>query len=123
MYKIPNVSPVRVSGRRHCRYLSSCVARVPEGVSQVLSRPCGGVNHLDGQSGVALGLSGLTGPVGLCNLLPHHHVEPGAGLVAKHKAGVVVVPLRVDEERTAEVHRVELIITWLRISTKLYRGP
>lgn len=52
------------------------------------------------------------GPVGLCDLLPHHCVETRAGLVAKHKASVVIVSVRVDEKRSTEVHRIELIITW-----------
>ena len=52
------------------------------------------------------------GPVGLCDLLPHHCVEAWAGLVAKHEASVVIVSVCVDEECSTEVHRIELIITW-----------
>lgn len=51
------------------------------------------------------------GPVRLCDLFPHHRVEARAGLVAKHKPGVVVVSVRVDEESPAEIHCAELIVT------------
>lgn len=51
-------------------------------------------------------------PVGLGDLLPHHNIEAAAGLVAKHKSGVVIVPVGVDEEGATEVHSIKLIITW-----------
>lgn len=84
---------------------------MPQGVPEVLSWAGGGVHHFNGEAGVALGLGGFVRPVCLCDLLPHHDVEPGAGLVAEYKAGVVIVPLCVDEESSAEVHRVELMVT------------
>ena len=82
---------------------------MPKCIPEVLARACGRVDHLDGQPRVALGLGGLVVPVGLRDLLPHDHVEARAGLVAEHEAGVVVVTLRVNEERAAEVNRVELV--------------
>lgn len=91
-------------------HLSSRVSGVPQGVSEVLSRSSGGVDHFNGQTRVTLSLSGFIGPVRLRNLLPHHHVEPGAGLVAEHEACIVVVPLCVDEEGSTEVHGVELVV-------------
>lgn len=51
------------------------------------------------------------GPVGLRDLLPHHCVEAGAGLVAKHEPSVVVISVCVDEERATEIHCTELIVT------------
>lgn len=75
----------------------------------MLPRSCGGVDYFDGHSGVALSSGRGVGPVGLCDLLPHHHIEPGAGLVAKHKASVVIIPVCVDEERSTEVHCIKLI--------------
>lgn len=47
-------------------------------------------------------------------MLPHHNVEAAAGLVAKHKSGIVVIPFGVDEKGATEVHSVKLIITWKR---------
>lgn len=85
---------------------------MPQGVPQVLARPCRGVHHFHRKARVSLSPGGVGVPVGLGDLLPHHHVEAAAGLVAKHKASVVVVPLGVDEEGTTEIHRVELIVTW-----------
>lgn len=76
----------------------------------MLSRASGGVHYFDGQARVSLSLGGFIGPVGLGDLLPHYHIEPGAGLVAKHKASVIIIPLCVDEERPAKVHRVELVV-------------
>lgn len=91
-------------------YLSCGISCVPEGISEVLSWASGGVDHFNGQARVALGLGGFIRPVGLCNLLPHHDVEPRAGLVAEHKASVVVIPLRVDKESPTEVNRIELVV-------------
>lgn len=84
---------------------------MPQGVPQVLSWARGGVDHLNGQTRVALSPGGGVGPVGLGDLLPGGSVEPGAGLVAKHEACVVVISVRVYEEGSAEVHCVELIVT------------
>ena len=92
-------------------HLSLCVARVPQGVPQVLTRARGGVHHLEGHPRVAVGPGGLVLPVGLRHLLPHHHVEAAAGLVAEDKARVVVVTDRVHVERAAEVDRPELVET------------
>lgn len=72
----------------------------------------GGVDHLNGQPWVSLSFGGRVGPVGLCDLLPHDHVEASAGLVAKHEASVVVISLGVDEKGAAEIHCVEFIKTW-----------
>lgn len=90
-------------------YLSWRVSSVPKCIPEVLARARGRVDHFDGQPGVALSLGGLVGPVGLRDLFPHDHIEARAGLVAKHKASIVVITLRVDEESPTEVHRVELI--------------
>lgn len=95
-------------------YLSCCVSGVPQGVPQMLTRPCGGVDHFDWQARVALSSCGCVGPVGLCDLFPHHCVEAWAGLVAKHKASIVVISVRVDEECSTEIHCTELIITWIK---------
>lgn len=95
-------------------YLSCGVARVPESISKVLSWAGGGVNYFDGQAWVPLGFGGFTGPVGLRNLLPHHNVEPGTGLVAEHKASIIVISLCVYEESSTEVHGVELVVTCWR---------
>lgn len=50
---------------------------------------------------------GVCLPVGLLHLLPHHHVEAGAVLVAKDEPGVVIVRGRVDVEGALEVHPVK----------------
>ena len=93
-------------------HLALRVACVPQSIPQVLARPRGGVHHLEGHPRVAVGPGGLVFPVGLCHLLPHHHIEAAAGLVAKDEAGVVVIAVRVDVERAAEVNRPELVKTW-----------
>ena len=85
---------------------------MPQGVPQVLARPRGGVHHLEGHPRVAIGPGGLVLPVGLCHLLPHHHVEAAAGLVAEDEARVVVVAVCVHVECAAEVDRPELVETW-----------
>lgn len=59
-------------------HLPWCVPRVPQRVPQVLARPRGGVHHLEGHAGVAIGPCRLVLPVGLRHLLPHHHVEAAA---------------------------------------------
>lgn len=92
-------------------YLSCGVAGVPQGIPQMLSRAGGGVDHFDGQARVALSSGGGVGPVGLCDLFPHHRVEARTGLVAKDKSGVVVVSVGVDVKCSAEVHGAELVIT------------
>jgi len=97
-----------------CTHLFWGVSGVPQGISQVLTRPCGRVDHFDWQARVALSSRGCVGPVGLCDLFPHHGVEAGAGLVAKHEAGVIVIPLCVDEESPAEVYWIELMVTCWR---------
>lgn len=83
------------------------VARVPQGIAEDFPSARGGVDHFEGDAGDAEGLGGLLLPVSLTDLLPHHHVEPAAGLVPKHKAGIVVVPVRVHVKRPTEVHCVE----------------
>lgn len=95
-------------------YLSCSIPCVPKGIPEVLSWASGGVYDFNGQPRVTLGLSRFVWPVGLCDLLPHYDIKPGTGLVAEHKASVVIVPLCVDEERSAEVHWVELVVTWRR---------
>ena len=96
-----------------CTHLFWGVSGVPQGISQVLTRPCGRVDHFDWQARVALSSRGCVGPVGLCDLFPHHGVEAGAGLVAKHEPGVVVISVSVNEERSTEIHSAELIVTWI----------
>lgn len=103
-------------------HLALCVARVPQSVPQVFARPRGGVHHLEGHSRVAVGPGGLVFPVGLRHLLPHHHIEAAAGLVAKDEAGIVVVTVRVDIERAAEVDRPELVETWRPQGTSVVRN-
>lgn len=95
-------------------YLSWGIPGVPEGISEVLSWACGGVNYFNGQARVSLSLGGFIWPVCLRNLLPHHNIEPGTGLVAKHKTSVIIIPLCVDEEGPAKVHCVELMVPWQR---------
>ena len=90
-------------------HLSRGVSGVPQGVPQMLTRPGGGVDHFDWQARVALSSCGCVGPVGLCDLFPHDSVEAWAGLVAKHEPSVVVISVRVDEERSTEIHCAELI--------------
>lgn len=92
-------------------YLSWCISCVPEGIPEVLSWACGGVDHFDGQARVTLRFGGFIWPVGLRDLLPHHHIEPGTRLVTKHEAGIIVIPLGVDEESATEVHWIELMVT------------
>lgn len=100
-------------------YLFHSVSSVPQGVPEMLAWSCGWVHYFNGQSGIALGFGGCMRPIGLCDLLPHHHVKPRTGLVAEHKAGVVVIAVGVDEERATEVHSIELIITCRTSRTKL----
>jgi len=95
-------------------HLSCGVSGVPQGVPQMLAGSSGGVDHFNWQARVALSSCGCVGPVGLCDLFPHHCVEAWAGLVAKHETSVVVISVRVDEERSAEIHRAELIGTWIK---------
>lgn len=87
---------------------------MPQGIPQVLARPRGGVHDLHRKAGVSLSPCGVGVPVGLSDLLPHHNVEAAAGLVAKDKSGIVIIPFGVDEEGATEVHSVKLIITWKR---------
>lgn len=100
-------------------YLSWSVSGVPEGIPQMLARPCGGVNHFDWQPWVTLCFGRCAGPVGLCDLLPHDHVEARAGLVSKNEAGIVIIPLSVDEERSTEVDWIELIKAFKEIEVKV----
>lgn len=100
-------------GLPRCPHLPFGVPSVPQGVPQVLAGPRGGVHHLEGHAGVAVGPGGLVLPVGLRHLLPHDHVEAAAGLVAEDEAGVVIVAVGVDVKCAAEVDRPELIETWV----------
>lgn len=100
-------------------YLSWGVSGVPQSVPQMLTRPSGGVDHFDWQARVALSSRGCVGPVGLCDLFPHHRVEAGARLVAKHKPSIVIISVRVDEKRSTEIHCAELIKTWIKIRDSL----
>lgn len=93
-------------------YLSCSIPCVPQGIPEVFSWASGGVDHFNGQARVALGFGGFIWPVRLRDLLPHDDIEPGTGLVTKHESGVVVIPLCVDEESPAEVHGIELMVTW-----------
>lgn len=95
-------------------YLSCSIPCVPKGIPEVLSRASSGVYDFNRQPRVTLGLSRFVWPVGLCNLLPHYDIKPGTGLVTKHKASIVIIPLSVDEESSAEVHCIELVVTWWR---------
>lgn len=85
---------------------------MPQRIPQVLARPGGGVHDFHRKARVSLSLCGVGVPVGLGDLLPHDNIEAAAGLVAKHKSGIVIVPFGVDEEGAAEVHSIKLIITW-----------
>lgn len=85
---------------------------MPQGVPQVLARPCGRVHDFHRKARVSLSPRGVDVPVGLGDLLPHHNVEAAAGLVAEHKSGIVIIPFGVDEEGATEVHSIKLIITW-----------
>lgn len=93
-------------------YLSWGIPSVPEGISEVLSWASGRINYLNGQARISLSLGGFIWPVCLCNLLPHHNIEPRTGLVAKHKTGIIVIPLCVDEESPTKVHCIELMVSW-----------
>lgn len=84
---------------------------MPQGIPQVLTRPSGGVNHLDRQARVALSSCRCVGPVGLGDLFPHDCVEARAGLVAKNKASIVIISVGVDEECSTEIHCAELVKT------------
>lgn len=84
---------------------------MPQGIPQVLAWPGGRVHDFHGKARVSLSPSGVGVPVGLCDLLPHHHIEAAARLVAKHKSSIVIIPLCVDEEGATKVHSIELIIT------------
>lgn len=84
---------------------------MPQGIPQMFTRAGGGVDHFDGEAGVALSFGRGGGPVGLRDLFPHHCIEARTGLVAKHESGVVVVSVRVDVKSPAEVHCAELVIT------------
>ncbi len=96
-----------------------CLRCVPQGVPQMLAWPCGGVNHFDWQPWVTLCLGRWAGPVGLCDLLPHDHVEARARLVSENEAGIVIIPIRVDEESSTEVNWIELIKTFKEIRKKV----
>lgn len=74
----------------------------------------GWVDHFDWQARVALGFCRCGWPVSLRDLFPHDCVEAWAGLVAEHEPSVVIISVRVDEERSAEIDCTELIITWNR---------
>lgn len=104
----------RTSEETEIPHLSCSVPCVPKGIPEVLSRTSGGVYDFNGQARVTLGLCRFVWPVGLCDLLPHYDVESGTGLVAKDKASVVIIPLCVDEESSAEVHCVKLMVAWQR---------
>lgn len=92
-------------------YLSCSIPCVPESIPKVLSWTSGRVDHFNGQTRVALGLGGFIWPVSLCNLFPHHNIKPGAGLVAEHKASIIIIPLCVDKKSPTEVHWIELVVT------------
>lgn len=84
---------------------------MPQGVPQVLAWSRCGVHHFHRKAGVSLSPSGVGVPIGLGDLLPHHHIKAAARLVPKHEASIVIIPLSVDEEGATEVHRIKLIIT------------
>lgn len=100
-------------------YLTFGVPRMPQSIPQVLARPRGGVHHLEGHAGVAVRPGGLVFPVGLRDLLPHHHVEAATGLVAKDEAGIVIVPVGIDIKRATEVHGPKLIKPWMSKGTRI----
>lgn len=93
-------------------YLARSVSCVPQGIPQVLPRPCGRVHNLHRQAWVSLSPGRVGVPVGLSELLPHHHVEAAARLIAKHKSSVVIVSFRVNEEGATEVHSIKLSKAW-----------
>lgn len=92
--------------------LARGISCVPQGVPQMLARPCGRVHDFHRKARVSLSPRGVDVPVGLGDLLPHHNVEAAAGLVAEHKSGIVIIPFGVDEEGATEVHSIKLIITY-----------
>lgn len=95
-----------------CSYLARGISCVPQGIPQVLARPCGRVHDFHRKARVSLSPRGVDVPVGLGDLLPHHNVEAAARLVAEHKSGIVIIPFSVDKEGATEVHSIKLIITW-----------
>lgn len=92
-------------------HLSRSVACVPQSIPEVFSSAGGWVDDFEWNPWDAKGLGGFVLPVRLCDLLPHHHVEAPTGLVAEHKAGIVVISVSVHIHGTTEVHGIELIKT------------
>lgn len=93
-------------------YLSYCISCMPQSIPKVFSWTCGGIDHFDGQSRVALSFCGCLRPVGLCDLFPHHHIEAGAGLIAEYKASIIIISVGIDEEGSTKVHCIKLVISW-----------
>lgn len=93
-------------------YLAGGVAGVPQGIAQVLAGSRGRVHDFHRKARVSLCSGGVRVPVRLGDLLPHNNVEAAAGLVAKHKASVVIISFSIDEEGAAEVHSIKFIKTW-----------
>lgn len=77
---------------------------MPQSISKVFSWTCGRIDHFDGKSRVALSICGSVRPVGLSDLFPHHYIEAGAGLIAKHKASIIVISVSINEEGSTKVH-------------------
>lgn len=70
-----------------------------------------GVDHLELDARFCHGSERVRLPVDLFHLLPHHHVETGAVLVAEDEACVVVVCYRVHMERAFKVHTAESCVS------------
>lgn len=84
---------------------------MPQSIPEVFSGASGRVDDFERNARNAKGLGGLVLPVCLCDLLPHHYIKAPTRLVAKHKACIVVVSVRVHVHSSAEVHSAELIKT------------
>lgn len=97
--------------RANANYLSCCVSSMPQCIPKVFSWTCGGIDHFDGQSRVALCFCGYVRPIGLCDLFPHHHVEAGTGLIAEHKSSIIVISVSIDEEGSTEIHCIKFVIS------------
>ena len=87
------------------------VSRVPQRVPQEFARARGRLDDLQLDARLGGRPEGSRLPVRLGRLLPHDDVEAAAVLVAEHEPRVVIVRVRVDEERAAEVDATELGVT------------
>lgn len=82
---------------------------MPKSIPEVFSSASAGVNNFERNSRNAKSLGRFVLPVRLCDLLPHHDIKTPTGLVAKHKAGIVIISVCVYIHGSTEVHCIELI--------------